>query len=416
MYRIRLFPIISHLYLAAILFNPRIPILWSILTGLIFILLLSSQKAKFNALQSQPFIIYLSLYLIYYLLSCFLWSSDKFASLHSLSTQTPLFLIPLLFILLSPSASELKLIKRAWVNMVLLVLLIELCYSCWRYFHNSDLNMFFTDQLTALTRTHSTYFSMYLLVTFAFIAQAIFPIYRLKSLFFSLAILLFISLIAYLIGSKIVLSYFLIAWGILSVQIIKFLPVKYSLSILAFCCLVLFLWVLAFKVNLNRYRGITDWRPKNYSDIRAELDQREQNDSTRWTTISFRSALWESGLTVWRKNLIFGVGVGDMQDSMLKEYKRRNFHRAIQDRSKLHNTFLDIGVESGIIGMILFFLAIFFSAVRHNFATNNRTNLLLILALFLSMQVESYTARLHYQLFLSLLLCILSYKSNSKSV
>lgn len=419
MHRARLLPIFSHIYLACALFNPRIPILWSVFSGIILLLLIYSNKTSknwLNSLKSQTFFQALYLYLIYYLCSCFVWSNNLAASMHSLSIQSPLFLIPLIFILLNPSKQELREITNAWVRVVIAVTFIELICSTWRYYHNHDINVFFTNQLSFLTRLHSTYFSMYLLVTFGFIARNCLPNYNnRKKLILSISTLLFISFIAYLLGSKILLICFLIGWIIFGIKLIKFLPIKLSLSILGFCALLLCLWVLTFKVNLNRYRGLSDWRPKNYSDQRAELDQREQDDSTRWTTISFRVALWESGLHVFREHPYFGVGVGDMQEYMLAEYRTKDFKRAIEDRSKLHNTFLDIGIESGIIGIILFFMAIFFFPLYQNLLKNNYTNILLLLALFISMQFESYTARVHYEIFLALILCLTAYRAQDST-
>lgn len=411
--RTQLFPFFAYLCLFSALFNPRIPILWSISIGLILLSLIVAKKINWQVIKAQPFILGLLAYWFYYLLSAFLWSKNLTQSIHSLPIQISLFLIPLLFVWLAPSWIELAILRRIWVRVILAVTLIELFYSAWRYFHSGDYNLFFTDQLTALTRTHTTYFSMYLLVTFVIILQEKLPFKNLKSTLTTIGILLFISFIAYLLGSKIVLFCFLLAWGFFAYRLLKLLKPQTAFGILGFCTLALILWVSLFKVNLNRYRGISDWQPKNYADMRNELDQREEYDASRWTTISFRVALWQSGWQVLKENPWFGVGIGDMQDSMMEEYRARNFQKALLDKSKLHNTFLDIGVESGLIGIILFLLAIFILPLRANWNKANFGNILLLISLFLSMQFESYTARTHYEIFLALILCLIAYNPNS---
>lgn len=420
MSKARLFPLFSYLYLISALFNPRIPILWSITLGLSVLCLLFSTKFKLkfklSALKSQPFVLALLGYLAYYLLSALVWSEDLAQSTHAFSIQMPLLLTPLLFLWANPSEHELALLRTAWIRVVLGVMLLELSYSAWRYAQYADINVFFTDQLTALTRTHSSYFSMYLLATFAFILESKLPLKNLKSSISTMAILVFISVFAYMLGSKIVMLFFLCAWLILAYQLFKSLALKPALAIVGSCTLVLILWISLFKVNLNRYRGLSHWQVQNYADTRSELDQREPYDKERWTTISFRVALWQAGLRVFSQHPYFGVGVGDMQSSMRKEYQALNFHKALQDNSKLHNTFLDIGVESGLIGMALFFLSIFLMPLRANLGKSTRGDLLLLLALFISMQFESYTARVHYEIFLSLIICLLAYKPRANSM
>lgn len=67
-----------------------------------------------------------------------------------------------------------------------------------------------------------------------------------------------------------------------------------------------------------------------------------------------RFLIWESSLKLARKNLFFGVGIGDVRTELALEYKRIGEEKMAQERLNAHNQFLEILLENGIIGLILF--------------------------------------------------------------
>jgi O-antigen ligase len=71
-----------------------------------------------------------------------------------------------------------------------------------------------------------------------------------------------------------------------------------------------------------------------------------------------RTAIWESAIHVFRENLILGVGIGDVRNELTKEYKNSSNDEIVQNYYNVHNQFLEILVEQGIIGFILFLLVL----------------------------------------------------------
>jgi O-antigen ligase len=70
-----------------------------------------------------------------------------------------------------------------------------------------------------------------------------------------------------------------------------------------------------------------------------------------------RVIIWRSALRIIKDNLIFGVGIGDVKTEMKKEYLRVGDQELIVKYYNVHNQFLEVLVENGIIGLI-FFLAL----------------------------------------------------------
>lgn len=76
---------------------------------------------------------------------------------------------------------------------------------------------------------------------------------------------------------------------------------------------------------------------------------------------SGRLGLWLSGIELLKKNLFFGVGMNNVPE-LLFEMKG--------DYHYLHNTFLEILVENGIIGSIFYFCFLFSFILQKNYNNN----------------------------------------------
>ena len=95
----------------------------------------------------------------------------------------------------------------------------------------------------------------------------------------------------------------------------------------------------------------------------------------RWSTISTdpeqggtggqRIALWYSGLRMISSNPVFGVGAGESGPSFAKyatyEERQRVGGRHMREEIKPHNTIIQFGAETGLVGLGLLFLIIYIS-------------------------------------------------------
>jgi O-antigen ligase len=86
-----------------------------------------------------------------------------------------------------------------------------------------------------------------------------------------------------------------------------------------------------------------------------------------------RLLIWKSAIGVARKNLIIGVGTGDATDKLKKEFVSRGYIAGYYDNLNAHNQFLEILIENGLIGLILFLSILFYLA----YMAINKQNILL---------------------------------------
>jgi len=126
-----------------------------------------------------------------------------------------------------------------------------------------------------------------------------------------------------------------------------------------------------------------------------------------------RLNIWKSAIIIIRNNTLLGVGIGDVRDELHKEYVKIGNQDLINNNYNVHNQFLEVFVESGLVGLTLFLLILFIMLV---IAYKDR-NLLLALFVFmmiLSFMFETVLYRLAGVTFFSLLPFLLIYNQEKR--
>jgi O-antigen ligase len=251
-------------------------------------------------------------------------------------------------------AEGLKLKIRILLRFFVLFILIYLIYCVGVAFNNSitikDGEWIFNQYHELYTyesffvgsrlsgSVHPTYLSMYLVVALlisldTFFDQTIKTRSRAIWLFLSIIFLFFVFLLvsrAGILAVAIVLPVYLI------IRLYKRISSWIIISILA----------LFFLIS-----GIMIWKNSrlNYTieDISMEhIDKTIQEDA--------RLLIWRSANGIIKNNWLFGVGTGDASSELKKEFLERGYSQGYYDNLNAHNQFLEIMLENGIIGLILF--------------------------------------------------------------
>jgi O-antigen ligase len=96
--------------------------------------------------------------------------------------------------------------------------------------------------------------------------------------------------------------------------------------------------------------------------IVAGTNERFSNDLEKISSDTLESAIqqdvrftiWKSALSLFRQNPISGVGTGDASSELKKEFKSLGYENGYYDDLNAHNQFIEILLENGVIGLILF--------------------------------------------------------------
>jgi O-antigen ligase len=123
-----------------------------------------------------------------------------------------------------------------------------------------------------------------------------------------------------------------------------------------------------------------------YSKIRNSQNATERIDDPRFK-------IWYSSLKLASDNLLLGVGIGDARTSLALEYKKQGEENMANERFNAHNQFLEVIIEGGVIGLILF-ISVYIYMFYIGFSDKNLLYIIFLLMTLLFFQFETMLYRL----------------------
>lgn len=143
--------------------------------------------------------------------------------------------------------------------------------------------------------------------------------------------------------------------------------------------------------------------------IKTNLEQISDGSFNKKIADDGRLLIWKSSVNIIKKNVLFGVGIGDVRDKLMKEYELIGDKDLINSRYNAHNQFLEVSIEGGIIGLMIFLMII---GLMIYYAISKR-NLMLGLFMFemlIFFMFETVLYRLAGIIFFSIFSFLLLYK------
>lgn len=186
-----------------------------------------------------------------------------------------------------------------------------------------------------------------------------------------------IFLIIYLIVNNVLLSS-KISFLILIFQLIMFIRFKFNIK-----SKLIFLLILPFIIAL--FSAVVVINKNNYEFSSNSMYGRFSNllvnkDITRQYT-------WKSAFLAFQESPVFGVGIGDSIDEMLKyRYEKDWIYKA---KVNAHNQYLDVLVQIGLLGLLILILI----TILITFPLRNSKYMLIILPVFIALITESMLER-----------------------
>jgi len=112
---------------------------------------------------------------------------------------------------------------------------------------------------------------------------------------------------------------------------------------------------------LNIENGYTNYKYHINSGLSAkwrelvwEYKKYKRKENPSGHTFTMRLEFWRAASYIISKNLLFGVGTGDAQDSFNQAYIETDSQLDMKWRLRSHNQYLAIGVAFGLVGLIVF--------------------------------------------------------------
>jgi hypothetical protein len=122
------------------------------------------------------------------------------------------------------------------------------------------------------------------------------------------------------------------------------------------------------KINIQKnisnyeYPGWSYLHQRTY-ELVNEYDEFKNDRFINGHSLTMRLYFWKAALHIIKRNFVFGVGTGDVQDALNKTYveTRSPLHQEWFKRP--HNQFLTMMVALGIIGLLIFLVSIIYPLV-----------------------------------------------------
>jgi len=117
-------------------------------------------------------------------------------------------------------------------------------------------------------------------------------------------------------------------------------------------------------------RGVANVNNQNISDIKGRINETVWELNLYLTTgeanghsLTQRFEYWKAAYHVFKNNFLLGVGTGDVEQELNKEYERMQTKLTPEYRLRAHNQYLTFALTFGIIGFCWFLFTLFYPII-----------------------------------------------------
>jgi O-antigen ligase len=377
------------------LFLPDMPVLNNITVGAILLhsFFFNSLAEKRRLIRQRREISFMLLFYLFQIASALL-SANKQEGLNMLVLRLPLLLFPLAIGLLEIRPALKDRILLSFAMITTLTALICLAWAFDRYRVSHETAWLYDDSLTAAIRRQSIYFALVvLLALFSYIYLIRKPSFHLKYIWLTWLSVAFLMLFLFMLASRIAITSLFFSMLIFAgSDILR--KKKYrqgAFLVIAFLAGAVVLMKF-FPKTLNRFRELK-YTGYSFNSHAVESHYNRVLTADQWNGANIRLAVWSCGWDLVKQHWLTGVPLGDKQDRLMEVYRERRFDFGIQTRRNMHDTYLDVLCNLGVIGLAVFLLGYLIFPLMACYGKNDALGLFIVLVFATSMVTESYFDR-----------------------
>jgi O-antigen ligase len=308
--------------------------------------------------------------------------------------------------ILASSAVNPKLIRNFKISFVggsLVICLINMVLAIQEYLKHGSVDSFF--YVSFSKGMHVQYLTIYLNIAILFLIEYFFDhssAIRFWHKVIMIVIILFFFFNITFLASRLatVVSYITIVFYTL-IRIICIKNYKPYLFLILFIAGFVISFDLFTLKHINRFTQVENFlnENENYFDF----------TKTEYNSTTLRIPLWINAYQVMEHHPLWGVGTGDVKESLDSIYLKNKFLYAHKNHFNPHNQYLQTGVAFGIIGLTLF---LFLLLVPLYYAIRNKHYLFicLIVIFMMNMLTESVLERQAGIILFALLYSVFGYE------
>lgn len=311
-----------------------------ILLSILLILFSGDYKNKWTRLISNKRnFVFIGIYLLF--VFAYLISQNKQEAFTDLKVKLYLLLIPVFWTAgISLAKKEIQKVLSWFVISCILFAAFAIFVAVFNFIITGE-NKFYYLDLVSFTYMHPAYIGMF--EAFAFIIISIDLIkgwsqYSTKRKWAYFAVLLFLTLFIFLLTAKMAIASLFIFGNIAFFILAKNnLGKNYAILIIAGCNIVAITALLSLPYTRERFKLLFTYDEVAYAN-----------------SVNSRSEIWKASMEVAKQHPLFGTGSGDAEKALTDTYARNGFEKGVTESYNTHNQYLQVLVETGIVGLLLF--------------------------------------------------------------
>jgi O-antigen ligase len=317
----------------------------------------SSWKERWQLFKERKYIVSMIVFFGLVLISLFT-SENLDRGFRNLDTRLALLYLPLSIGLINIRKEFRDKVLLGFAVITTLVGMVCVAWSIHRTITFDRLDYLYNDSLTLLIERQSIYVSLLVTLSIFFFAYHLFYVAMpsgQKTLIGFATIFLFAF--SYLLASR---NLMIVLYGTTLIfafyYILKNKKYLEGVTLVMGLLIGVFLTFKFFPQTLNRFKELT-YTNFDYQSRGKESHFNVEVTKDQWNGANFRLAAWSCGLELFKRNPVFGVGLGDKRDELYKMYEEKQFYFARKEGKNVHSNYIDILYSMGIIGFAAFLLA-----------------------------------------------------------
>jgi len=374
-------------------YAPGISWLYNVCMWLLFVygFLFNTPAEKWNILKMRPSMMVIILFFLFNCVSALLSDNLK-EGISWVGIRISLLIFPLALGTISISPQLKDRIILGFVAATGCAAVLCLVYALVRTLNTGDWSLLYNDNLSDITHLQSIYFAM--LINIALLGLGYLTIKKSPLISRDAWWLLVVFLpVHFLLASRIAIIFLYSFVFIFSCYTMLYRKKWWQGFALAGGLLATgLLLLLLFPKTINRFKEI-EYTHFDFNSHAKESHYNAALTPEQWNGANIRIAVWQCAWAVTRNHPLFGTGLGDKMDELKKAYAEKGFYFGIQNNRNVHNTYLDVWMSLGIIGLLLFLTGFFVLPVVTCIKTRDWYGLLVLACFFMSLITETYLDR-----------------------
>jgi len=308
-------------------------------------------------------------------LAGYLLSDNTHEAATDLQVKLSVLLIPLVLgAYIELKTKEVILILRCFVISCILFAIAAMVKAA-SDLYATGVNHFYYKDLVSFTFIHPSYIAMFEVFAVVLLLFKLFG--QWKQLAFAVrmvhvVVILFLLLFIFLLASKMaILSLFVLlnfTIGLFAAPVYGKLKTFMLLLAINLAGLIL---IISLPKTRERFIMLFNYRDVGYAN---STDSREE--------------IWKSATEICMKHFFTGVGSGDAEQVLVDHYKENGFTKGVEERYNAHNQYLQVWIETGIGGLLLFLFILGWS-VRQSLIARNYIWFCFLLLFIINIITES---------------------------